>query len=317
MAVSNQKKWIILLNKSPRGPFVEAEVKDLLRQGIVRHNDLAFLMPETKEEGGAHWKFIWQFPEYDSRIGEKEKPPPAAVLEKRTPKTESQIQAQVDENIPLDLKSITIDDLILKVNSAPKREISVSRMSDDKEKYQPTRPGGSSLSFNSRATSAGLAILALVGILYAGFKEFLPSTGAEKRDVAQERKLPGVTGPQGLPKSRAESTKPSGPNPSPAQPAERDRGQVREDEILRMREEERRREAAERERERELREREENSVDDEEAESEEGSKKKAKKARKAASEDSEESESEDKPGSKRPDSGAPAEEEAPPASWLE
>ncbi|NBX76057.1 MAG: DUF4339 domain-containing protein [Proteobacteria bacterium] len=318
MAESNQNKWIILLNKSPRGPFIEAEVKDLLKKGIVRHNDLAFLMPETGEQGQAQWKFLWQFPEFDSRVGEKENPPPAAVLEKRTPKTETQIKAQVEENVPVDLKSITIDDLILKVNAAPRREISVSKLSEEREKYQPMSSSGSPSSSSSRVASAFLGILALVGILYAGFKEFIPSSGTKKREVAQEQKVSGPTGPQGLPKSRSESPskRPGGPQTPAIAPAERDRGQVREDEILRMREEERRREAAEREREREMREREEDNNEDE-AESEDGPRKKAKGARKTASDEAEDPESEDKPAAKPAESSAPAEDEAPPASWLE
>jgi hypothetical protein len=318
MAESKQNKWIILLNKSPRGPFVEAEVKGLLKQGIVRHNDLAFLMPETEEQGQAQWKFLWQFPEFDSRVGEKENPPPAAVLEKRTPKTETQIKAQVDENVPLDLKSITIDDLILKVNAAPKREISVSRISEEKEKYQPTNSSGNQMSAGSRTVSAAFALLAFLGILYAGFKEFIPPSNPEKREVAQEQKIAGPAGPQGIPKSRSESPskRSGGPTAPSTAPVERDRGQVREDEILRMREEDRRREAAEREREREMREREEENSD-EEAEGEDDSKKKVKKPRKTASEEAEDSESEDKPTAKPAESAAPAEDEAPPASWLE
>jgi hypothetical protein len=316
MAESNQNKWIILINKSPRGPFVESEVKELLKKGIIRHNDLAFLMSKTEDQGQALWKFLWQFPEYDSRVGEKEKPPPAAVLEKRTPKTESQIKAQVDENLPVDLKSITIDDLILKVNAAPRREISVGRPSEEKVKYEPVNPAGGQSIVSSRATSAILAVLAFVGILYAGFKEFIPSSGPEKREVAQEQKVSVPNGPQGLPKSRAEAPakKTTGLTGPVTPPSERDRGQVREDEILRMREEERRREAAEREREKEMREKEEENPD-EEADKEEGAKKKVKKSRKTAGDEADESE--DKPSANPAEPTAPAEDEAPPASWLE
>ncbi|MFM8270470.1 MAG: hypothetical protein ACKN9V_09810, partial [Pseudomonadota bacterium] len=87
MAESKQSQWVILINKSPRGPFVETEIKELLQKGTLRHNDLAFLVPETPGQEKAQWKFLWQFVEFDSRAQEKNNPPPAAVLEKRTPKT--------------------------------------------------------------------------------------------------------------------------------------------------------------------------------------------------------------------------------------
>lgn len=321
MSDSNQKKWIILINKSPRGPFIETEIRDLLKQGIVRHNDLAFLVTERPEEGHAQWKFMWQFPEFDSRAGEKNNPPPAAVLEKRTPKTESQIKAQVDENVPVDLKAITIDDLILRVNSAPKREVLVTKIGEEKERYQSTSFPGHQAAFNSKVTSVLFAMIAVIGILYAGFKEFYPGSREANREVAQEKKMLSPGGAAGgPPKARLEGDlkKQSVATPAPdLGPRERDRGEIREDEILRMREEERRREASEREKERQLREAEESNEEGESEESEEDAKSKSKGARKTASEETEESDDEEKSLKKQPGQLPPNQEEEPPASWLE
>ncbi|NBT58254.1 hypothetical protein EBT16_05670 [bacterium] len=147
MAKLTQKEWIVLLDKSPRGPLSEEEIGELLSKGILRRIDLAFLVPETPGEGQAQWKFLWQFPEFDARQKAKDVPPPAAVLEKRQPKTEEQITGQIQENIPLDLQTITIDDLILRANSSPKREFVSSSLSDEKERFRfqvPLRGGTTS-----------------------------------------------------------------------------------------------------------------------------------------------------------------------------
>ncbi|MFM8270341.1 MAG: hypothetical protein ACKN9V_09155, partial [Pseudomonadota bacterium] len=231
-------------------------------------------------------------------------------------KTEAQIKAQLEESVPLDLKAIAIDELILRVNAAPKREVFVTKFSEEREKYQSVNSSSSSVSSSSKMISALFGLLAVMGILYAGFKEFIPSTKETAREIAEDKKVqPGIEA-TGLPKARSGS-EPKKPVASPAPslaPKERDRGEVREDELVRMREEERRREAAEREREKAQREAEEARGDQEETSAEaegeadadaeaESGKKNNQRPKKPRRPTNEPSESE--------------EDETPPPSWLE
>lgn len=55
--------WVILLNKSPRGPFSEEEVVSLIQQKLVRPNDMALRVSgETK----SNWRLIKTYPEFQS-----------------------------------------------------------------------------------------------------------------------------------------------------------------------------------------------------------------------------------------------------------
>lgn len=60
------RRWIVLLNKAPKGPFSADEIRELLAQGILRRNDLASAIEETPTKKG-EWKLIWQFVEFDRR----------------------------------------------------------------------------------------------------------------------------------------------------------------------------------------------------------------------------------------------------------
>src|SRR5438105_2631673 len=42
MDFGDQKQWIVLIQKSPRGPFTETEVNQLIDEGVVRTTDLGF-----------------------------------------------------------------------------------------------------------------------------------------------------------------------------------------------------------------------------------------------------------------------------------
>lgn len=303
MAESNQKQWIILLNKSPRGPFSQDEISELIKQGILRHIDLAFLVPEKPGETQAVWKFIWQFSEFDSRRHEKESPPPAAVLEKRTPKTEDQVVTQIQEIVPLDLQSITVDDLILRANSAPRREVSFSSSGEEKEQGRSFKSFERGQKSNTGGLAALFSVLALVGILYASFKGG-PANDSSKepsRGVAQDAKGSGSSTVLGVPKARSEADlrnkKPFPPAPPIAAPRERDRGEIREEELLRIREDERRQEAAARERERQ---REEESNKEEEEDSVKEPSKREKRRRKTAAQEPEEGSEEDSSSNPEP-----------------
>jgi len=266
-----EKKWFLILNRSPRGPFTETEINELLGQGLIRHNDLALL----QEEGTpGSWKFLWQFSEFDSRKKEKV-PPPPEILEKRKPRTEEQIQEELEKQIPLDLKSISFDDLIIRAKPRQKKEsdnlLVSSRSSFGGGSEEKTRQSQNSALM--KMVPLLLFIAAVSGMLLTQKTSVIKTTpsdlkGAAPRGVATKSE-------KTLPKAR-KSESPSAPILSektniPA-PQERDRGQVREEEILRLREAEKLKELEERARREREKERELIDEDEEESRSDEYSK---------------------------------------------
>lgn len=106
-----KKTWVVLIQKKPRGPLQEAEIRALIEQQIVRRNDLAY---EVGSSSQAQWKFLWQYPEFDARIGEVR--PPPAVLEKRKespPAQNERLEQVIAEEVPADLLAIRPEDLVL------------------------------------------------------------------------------------------------------------------------------------------------------------------------------------------------------------
>lgn len=280
-------QWVVLLNKIPRGPFSADEIRSLLNQGLLRHNDLALLVQSENESGVGAWKFLWQYSEFDSRLPAKDPSQiPAAVLEKRQPKNEEQVAQAVKELIPLDLQSIRIEDLIVKASSGVRKELGSLKAGES----SGTRPAASSFSrFEKIPTISARnvsGILVLVCLLVGGWigvsklkvkpEETASAPPAASKSVPEATAQPGPPGmrmPAGarmLPQPRNGMQLPTprlpGPGPGPGSmmppqpgrppmpafipnnvPRERDRGEIREDEIRRMRAEELRREQEERE----------------------------------------------------------------------
>ena len=116
------RRWVVLVQRKPRGPMGEPEVQALLNKGIVRTNDLAFEVSPDTGKALTDWKMLWQFTEFDRRAKklaeEKAKAGPGpTTIERRGPVTAEKIQAKVKEAIPEELLDITPEDLIPKQNS--------------------------------------------------------------------------------------------------------------------------------------------------------------------------------------------------------
>jgi hypothetical protein len=221
-------------------------------------------MPTDPAERAA-WKFLWQFPDFDLRQKEKDKPPPAAVLEKRVLRTEAEIQSEVDDKTPVDLRVINIEDLIIRANTAPKRDFNFEVRP---EKNQSDEENKGSALF-SKAASGVFALIALSAMAVIGVKEIRNIRTGQNKNVGEvplgkaDLSLPlanQTPRKSALPQKRGPGEEnvvvPAAP-PSPqadrkvstdSPPTARDRGEIREEEILRAREEERRRELDERER---------------------------------------------------------------------
>lgn len=315
-----QKQWIVLLNKSPRGPFTAAEIHSLIAQKVIRHNDVAYLIPENRDSERAAWKFLWQFEEFDSRKNENSNPPPAAILEKRTPKTESEILAQVTEQVPLDLQSIRAEDLIVRTSSAVRREAVPQRENKPKEpsSYSP-RMERSSLA--SGSLSAVFALVAFVSLVWLGYGQYKSWNAAPAREVSGQNDSKGAAGKaamkaveKGVPRARNQAgMRNPGPIKPIAPPQARDRGEINQEERRRLHQEELRREAEERERAESQQDEKEPDPAEEESGEDSGKAKKAKKN--SPDEESTGIEGEGATAGESPSSGSA--EEQPPSSWLE
>lgn len=289
MQGSGHNQWVVLLNKMPRGPFSADEIRSLLNQGLLRHNDLALLIQSEVESGIGVWKFLWQYSEFDSRLTVKDPSQiPVAVLEKRQPKNEEQVAQAVKELVPLDLQSIRIEDLIVKASSGVRKELSSLKAGESPATRSTASKGTrfEKIPAISARNLSGMFVLAslLVGG-WVGFSKLkvkpeetvaTPSSASKSVPEAAAQLPPtGMRAPAGskmLPQPRNRMQLPTsrlpGPGPGPGAgpgmppqpgrppmpafipnnvPRERDRGEIREDEIRRMRAEELRREQEERE----------------------------------------------------------------------
>lgn len=254
-----KKRWIVLVDKSPRGPFTEEEINDLLKQQLLQRNDLAFLISNPGQSEGGTWKFLWQFSCFDLRQNEAKVPPPAAILEKRTQRTEAEVQTSIQDSIPVDLKSIQIEELIVRAGQGPKKEFNFSKALENKMD-EDSHEGPKESAFASSAASFALVLVAVAGMGVVGYREIkkirTTSDQAVVRDTASsenDRAKPGAKAFK-APEARKSGGFPSGVlgvdkgDGVGEAPKARDRGDIREEELLRAREEERRREAEERER---------------------------------------------------------------------
>lgn len=259
MSDQGTKKWVVLVDKSPRGPFTQEEINDLLKQQLLKRNDLAFLISDPSQSEGGAWKFLWQFSCFDLRQNENKVPPPAAVLEKRKEKTEAELLTSLQDSIPVDLKSIEIEELIVRAGQGAKKEFNFSKAMEDKmdeEAYE----GPKESALASSTASLFLVVVAVIGMGFVGYREInkIRTTGPQPvvRETASaegEKTKPAVKAFK-APEARKSGEFPSGVlgvdkgDGIGEAPRARDRGDIREEELLRAREEERRREAEERER---------------------------------------------------------------------
>lgn len=135
MADETTKRWIVLLNKVPRGPLTETEIRALLKEGIVRHNDIAFLVPapgaDSVEKQASEWKLLWQFTEFDRRLeedgnrtsdaksnswagtGTPQAPGPPKHPDRRRQMTPDEAEVKTREVLPPELLDIAPEELVV------------------------------------------------------------------------------------------------------------------------------------------------------------------------------------------------------------
>jgi hypothetical protein len=136
MADESKSRWVVLLQKAPRGPLTRDEVRALIDQGLLRMNDLAMEIPDPESGAAgpkADWKLLWQFPEFNRRIGERRKPdapaaavPAGAEQRQRSDRRAAELSPEeqkrrILEDLPPEIAAINPSDLAMRSAKAPIR----------------------------------------------------------------------------------------------------------------------------------------------------------------------------------------------------
>jgi hypothetical protein len=112
---NKSRRWIVLLNKAPKGPFTAEEIQELLAGGILRRNDLACVVEDAASKK-SEWKLIWQYVEFDRRGGQADDAAAAkkaeAQSERRKIADAEAIRAQAVSELPENWEDIPPEDLI-------------------------------------------------------------------------------------------------------------------------------------------------------------------------------------------------------------
>jgi hypothetical protein len=166
------KHWIVLVNKSPRGPLTFEEVSALLNEKIIKRTDLALVISTENSEEKADWKFLWQYPEFDLRLKRTEDNPPPLKLEQRQPQNSVQIKAQISESLPDEIAMISPEDLIVSVKKGRAKGPVPLSFSDKEEEedslsYSGAQPGNAKWGY----AVLGLFILIVGGWVKSTFFE--------------------------------------------------------------------------------------------------------------------------------------------------
>ncbi len=100
-------RWIVIINKSPRGPLTTHEVRELIQTKHLRYNDLACQIQTENTGEKVEWKFLWQFPDFNRREGLVEE-----SADRREPLPLTHIEKEKNLLLPEELASINPEDLV-------------------------------------------------------------------------------------------------------------------------------------------------------------------------------------------------------------
>ena len=109
--------WIVLINRSPRGPLTFEEVSTLLKDNVIKRTDLALQISLENKEGKSDWKFLWQYSEFDLRNknDSAESSPKNKTLEynRRSPANENKLKTEISAILPDEIAMINPEDLVI------------------------------------------------------------------------------------------------------------------------------------------------------------------------------------------------------------
>jgi|GEM_PF-1711322 len=158
------KSWIVLVNRSPRGPLTFDEVSSLLADNTLKRTDLALQVSKDSQEK-SEWKFLWQYPEFDARAAQT---PPELPnqKERRATVPNANVQKKVAELLPDEIAMINPEDLIVSGKKGKGKSIQ-SFLSPDTGDGVDELPYSSNGSQNQRSRLGYVA--ALVVFLLGGY----------------------------------------------------------------------------------------------------------------------------------------------------
>lgn len=116
-----ESRWIVLIDKTPRGPLTQSEVRTLIEQKIVRVNDLASRIAPAPEGKKAEWKFLWQYPEFDRRT-KGERKASDGNENRRNDKPQEKLEEEKKHLLPEELANIHPEDLSYHSTAHPVHE---------------------------------------------------------------------------------------------------------------------------------------------------------------------------------------------------
>jgi len=163
------KHWIVLVNKSPRGPLTFEEVSALLNEKLISRTDLALAVSSEKSEEKSDWKFLWQYPEFDLRAQRAvNNPPPLDIkTEQRKAQNESEIKAKISSSLPEEIAMISPEDLIVSIKKVrPKGPAPLMVREKEEEEEDDSLPYANAQPGNAKW---GYAVLGLLILMVGGW----------------------------------------------------------------------------------------------------------------------------------------------------
>lgn len=193
MPAPKPRRWVVLIQRRPRGPMGEPEIQALLNQGMIRTNDLAFEVSPENGKALTDWKMLWQFEEFDRRAKKAKeeaanaslwgtKPPPEAERRNSVPDP-AKIKAKVKEALPEELLDISPEDLIPRPGTTGPGSKLPKLEEETPAEVSAKASGGGHASL--RWAGMALAAMAAVGIIsqWISFPKNLPMAGETEREV--------------------------------------------------------------------------------------------------------------------------------------
>ncbi|MSP19266.1 MAG: hypothetical protein EXR74_06820 [Bdellovibrionales bacterium] len=168
--------WIVLINKSPRGPLTFEEVSILLKDNVIKRTDLALQISLENKETKSDWKFLWQYSEFDLRAkndsAESSAENKTLKNNRRTPLNENKIKTEISAVLPDEIAMINPEDLVISNQRNRIRQGSSPLILDDegiREDIQSPPKGE-----GSRWRYLGLGSFMLLAVFYwkgSGYRE--------------------------------------------------------------------------------------------------------------------------------------------------
>jgi cell division septation protein DedD len=230
------RRWIVLLNKAPKGPFSAEEIRELLTKGVIRRNDLASVVAEADGKK-SEWKLIWQYIEFDRRAGLQ---PVNATNTKENSDRRKTLSAEEQraaalKALPENWQDIAPEDL-LPHSTSNQNQVDTTYQPDEFEKStrQPSE-------FMPRMRAAFAGLVCVVGAYYFAFYKksepapiALPKVVQQPAAVQVPARIPAQSRPVAPPLATQAAPAPMArPRPIDANLDDRrdaDRGEIEEDE---------------------------------------------------------------------------------------